>query len=228
MRLIYIEQIKGGQKMNYFCFNWELELLQAIQGLHASWLSPIMVFVSWINSHGEMWIALGIVLACIPKTRKCGCTMLVAMALGALTADVILKPLIQRARPFQYITQDGSLQDLFQQAQITYQGMVFEIDMVLKENSLPKDFSFPSGHSVCGFAASVSMFAYYKKAGFAAICLAAVIAFSRLYLFVHFPTDVIVGICIGTIYAILAYFIVKPIWKKLGEKKPEKIEAKEE
>ena len=74
---------------------------------------------------------------------------------------------------------------------------------------IPKDFSFPSGHSGASFAVSVSIFLYNKKWGTAAIVLASLIAISRLYLFVHFPTDVIVGTLIGITMAILMNYFVK-------------------
>ena len=68
----------------------------------------------------------------------------------------------------------------------------------------PKDYSFPSGHSAASFAAAVSIFVMHKKEGAAALILACLIAFSRLYLFVHFPTDVLAGIAVGFICAFLA------------------------
>ena len=69
----------------------------------------------------------------------------------------------------------------------------------------PKDYSFPSGHSMNGFAASIALLCNDKKLGIPAVILASLIAFSRLYHFVHFPTDVMVGILIGTTVAILVH-----------------------
>ena len=76
--------------------------------------------------------------------------------------------------------------------------------------AVPKDYSFPSGHTFASFAAAVSVFLYYKKAGTAAIILAFLIGFSRLYLFVHFPTDVLAGFVIGVMIALLCVKFIKP------------------
>ena len=81
----------------------------------------------------------------------------------------------------------------------------------------PKDFSFPSGHTLASFEAAVTIFLFNKKVGIPAIILAALIGFSRLYLFVHFPTDVLGGIILGTVIAVSVYFAGNKIidkWKK--------------
>ena len=105
--------------------------------------------------------------------------MVVTMAIAFIIANLILKNLVARDRPC-WIDKSVSL--------------------LIPD---PKDFSFPSGHSVNGFAASVALLLNDKRFGIPAVILAAVIAFSRMYLFVHFPTDVFTGIVIGTACAIL-------------------------
>ena len=75
----------------------------------------------------------------------------------------------------------------------------------------PSDYSFPSGHSMNSFTAAVTIWFYHKKAGGVAIAVATLIAFSRLYNFVHFPTDVFAGIAIGSIVAIIVNF-VRTVW----------------
>ena len=77
------------------------------------------------------------------------------------------------------------------------------------------DYSFPSGHSSASFAAAVSIFMWRKKEGSAALVLAALIAFSRLYFTVHYPTDVLVGTITGALYGVAAYFIVKALINKV-------------
>ena len=77
------------------------------------------------------------------------------------------------------------------------------------------DYSFPSGHSSASFAAAVSIFMWRKKEGSAALVLAALIAFSRLYFTVHYPTDVLVGTITGALYGVAAYFIVKALMNKV-------------
>jgi undecaprenyl-diphosphatase len=84
---------------------------------------------------------------------------------------------------------------------------------------IPKDFSFPSGHSSASFASAVSIFLYRKREGICAIVLASLIAISRMYLFVHWPTDVLVGILLGITEAIVAYFIVRFVYKRFIDKR---------
>ena len=73
----------------------------------------------------------------------------------------------------------------------------------------PSEYSFPSGHTSNGFAGAVTIFSYYRKAGILSLLMAAVIAFSRLYFFVHYPTDILGGMVLGTLDAVLAVYIVK-------------------
>lgn len=83
---------------------------------------------------------------------------------------------------------------------------------------IPKDFSFPSGHSSASFASATAIFYYYRKQGILLYIIAILIALSRLYLFVHFPTDVLCGTLIGIIDGIFAIFIMKFIYKKYNIK----------
>lgn len=163
----------------------ELEILHAIQEMHRDWLSPVMIFLSTIGEFGAVWVFLGILLAVIPKTRRCGLTMLVAMGLSFLLGNVILKNLIARGRPF---TADP------------------EVALLIP---FPSEYSFPSGHTLNSFTAGVTLFLYYKKAGIAAILLASAIAFSRLYLFVHYPTDILGGIILGILDACLVTILFR-------------------
>lgn len=163
----------------------ELEILHAIQGLHAEWLNPIMIFLSKIGEAGICWIVLSIVLMIFKKTRKCGITMAISMLITYIIANLCLKNLIARPRP---CAVDNSVELLV---------------------AFPKEFSFPSGHTSNGFAASVVIFLYNKKWGLLAILIAATIAFSRLYLFVHYPTDILAGIVIGTMDAIISFLIIR-------------------
>ena len=118
----------------------------------------------------------------IPKKyRKIGIQMVISMAITFIIGNLILKNLIARERPCWLDTQ---------------------IALLIKS---PKDYSFPSGHSMNGFAASIALLCNDKKLGIPAVILASLIAFSRLYHFVHFPTDVMVGILIGTTVAILVH-----------------------
>ena len=152
---------------------WEFDILYALQKIHQPVLDHIMTGLSTIGNAGIFWIVLGLAL-CIPKKyRKIGIQMVISMAITFIIGNLILKNLIARQRPCWLDTQ---------------------IALLIKS---PKDYSFPSGHSMNGFAASIALLCNDKKLGIPAVILASLIAFSRLYHFVHFPTDVMVGILIG-------------------------------
>ena len=163
----------------------ELQILHAIQGIHQDWLTPVMKFFTTIGEYGLVWIVIAIVLACIPRTRKCGLTMMIAMAVTYLVGNLFLKNVIARLRP-----------------------CAVDTSVTLKI-PFPSEYSFPSGHSSNGFAGAVTIFCYYRKAGILSLIMAALIAFSRLYFFVHYPTDILGGIALGTLDALLAVYLVK-------------------
>lgn len=175
----------------------EFSILYFLQTLHNPVLDQIMKTVTSLGNAGWMWVVLSLVLLCVKKTRKIGFAMLFSMLIGFLLGNVLLKNLIARQRPCWI---DPNVPLLI---------------------SNPHDYSFPSGHSLASFAAAVSIFLQNKRWGVAALLLASAIAFSRMYLFVHFPTDVLTGIVIGTV---IAYFVWKWIAKRgeydiLGKKK---------
>ena len=163
----------------------ELQILHAIQGIHQEWLTEILRFFTTIGESGLVWIVIAIVLTCIPKTRKCGLTMIIAMAITYLVGNLFLKNVIARPRPC-----------------AVDPGVTLKIPF-------PSEYSFPSGHTSNGFAGAVTIFSYYRKAGILSLLVAAIIAFSRLYFFVHYPTDILGGMVLGTLDALLAVYLVK-------------------
>ena len=109
----------------------ELQILHAIQEIHQGWLTDVMRLFTTIGESGLVWIAIAIVLTCIPKTRKCGLTMMIAMAITYLVGNLFLKNVIARPRP---CAVDNS---------------------VILKIPFPSEYSFPSGHSSNGFAGAV-------------------------------------------------------------------------
>lgn len=158
----------------------EFSILYMLQNFHNAVLDRVMVGISSLGNAGWFWIVLTAVFLCIPKYRKCGIQMAVALVLDLILCNLFLKPLAARQRP------------------------CWIDDQVKLLVAVPKDYSFPSGHSAASFAAAVTVFRNHKKEGTAALIVACLIAFSRLYLFVHFPTDVLAGIGVGFICAFLA------------------------
>ena len=85
------------------------------------------------------------------------------------------------------------------------------VTMLIK---IPKDFSFPSGHTSAAFATVVPMLYMHRRKGILALILAVAIAFSRMYLFVHFPTDILGGMIIGILSGILSILLVQKMEKR--------------
>ena len=159
----------------------ELHFLYTLQELHNPILDKIMIFITTLGNGGIFWICLGLVLAVIPKTRKCGLCMLLSMALTYIVGNLILKNIVARPRPFTVAT---------------------EIALKIPQ---PGEYSFPSGHTMNAFTAATTIFLFYRKQGIAALVLATLIAFSRMYLFVHYPTDILGGVVVGIVDALVIF-----------------------
>lgn len=153
----------------------ELKILYWIQNLHSADLNSIMVciFNIIVGSKGEIWVILGIVLFLIPKTRKTGLYILASYIIAYYIGDGILKNLIARPRPCMVNP---------------------EIELIV---SRPSSFSCPSVHSMLAFASASAIFWNYRKSGTFALVFAALIGFSRMYFFVHYPSDVLLGAVLG-------------------------------
>ena len=174
---------------------WEFEWLYALQDIHNAVLDKLMVWLSVAGDAGILWITLGVVLLIFPKYRKIGIQTLIAIAVTFVVGNLILKNLFERERP-SWIDPN--------------------IELLIKN---PTDFSFPSGHSMNGFTAAVAILYNDRKLGIPAILLAAVIAFSRLYNFVHFPTDIFAGALIGSVIAIIVCYVIHKVAARHQKKK---------
>ncbi len=152
----------------------------------------VMAFITRLGDAGFCWILLALVLLCIPKTRKAGAAIAIALTLTLLIGNLALKPLVARVRPF-----------------LANPSFALII-------APPSGFSFPSGHTMASFASACALLGYSKRAGFAALALAVLIAFSRLYLLVHYPTDVLAGAVIGAAIGFLAVKIQKALQKRIS------------
>ena len=144
------------------------------------------------GSYGQLWVILAALLLIFKKTRKAGVSVLIAYAAVFLIGQLVLKHLISRPRPCQ-IDQ-------------TFALLV----------SRPSSSSFPSTHSAWAFGAATAIFMQHRKMGAAAYAVAALIAFSRMYMFLHFPTDVLFGTALGIALGVLASRITKALWKRFA------------
>lgn len=185
-------------------FQWEADFLFALGNLHdGGILDGIMKFFSTLGDAGALWIAIGLIMLIPPKTRKWGVQMLVAITVTFIIGNLIIKNLFHRDRP--YVQIPG----------------IDDLRLVRK----PSEYSFPSGHTMNGFTASISMLFWDKRFGIPALIVAAIIAFSRMYNEVHFPTDIIAGIGIGVVSACCVQIVFRKLeQKKAAKKAEEKVE----
>lgn len=137
-------------------------------------MDEAMRFVTSLGNFSIAWVMLALVLILIPKTRKIGFVVMAAVILDSVLCNVILKNIFLRPRPCDVNT---------------------AIKLLIPR---PLGYSFPSGHTSASFAAvSALYFSGENKIWKAALALAILIAFSRMYLYVHYPTDVLGGILVG-------------------------------
>ena len=155
-------------------------------------LDTIMPIITVLGDAGIFWIVVSVLLMFTKKYRKIGFGMAIAMVMGLLVCNVYLKPTVARIRPYDF-------KELY----------LHEVVPLLIEKQ--HDFAFPSGHTIASFEACTVMLLGSKKLGIPATILAILIAFSRLYLYVHYPTDVIASIILGTIFGIIGYALASKI-----------------
>lgn len=162
-------------------------------------LDVAMPIITLLGDAGIFWIAVAVLFIFMKKYRKTGIGMMLALMMGLLICNIWLKPTVARVRPYD-----------------------FQMEYFMKEIPLlagaMHDFSFPSGHTIASFEAAVVILLNNKKLGIPAMILAVLIAFSRLYLYVHYPTDVIFSVFLGSAFALLGNWLAGKIMEKLPEK----------
>ena len=177
--------------LSFLAENFDLPILDWIaENLRCAFLDFLMPIITMFGDAGIFWIAVAAVLLLIPKYRKTGLSMGAALLIGLLLCNVTLKPLVARIRPYDY--------------QLEHFGTTIQLLVGAQH-----DFSFPSGHTIASFEAATVLLIYNKKMGIPAMVLAVLIAFSRLYLYVHYPTDVLASVILGTAIAFVSCWLVK-------------------
>ncbi len=161
----------------------DLKILDLIQdNLKCEFFDKILPLITKLCDHGIVPIIAAVVLLIFTRTRKIGLSMGIAFVCGAVIGNLFLKNVAARIRPYD----------------------LMGTEIMIKRLS---DYSFPSGHTLIAFETAVVLLILLKgRAKAIAIgttVVAAVIAFSRLYLYVHYPTDVLAGIILGTLFGII-------------------------
>lgn len=163
-------------------------------------LTPVMKCLSRIADNGLIWIVIAVLLLIFSRTRKVGFTVGLSLLSNLLVMNLILKNLVARVRPYEVID---------------------DLKILVPEE---RSFSFPSGHAGHAFAAAVVLYCMLpKKYGIPALVLAGLIAVSRMYVGVHYPTDVLAGAVIGTGIALLCVALVKRLSAKRQGKEENKL-----
>lgn len=162
---------------------FEFAILNLIQGLRTPFLDTLMPMISSFG--GSVWIVLALVLLVRPQTRKAGIIVTAALLVDVLLCNGIIKHLVERTRPCDINTQ---------------------IQLIVGR---PHGFSFPSAHTAASFAAVAALyFSGMKKLWRPALLISCLVAFSRMYLYVHYPTDILGGIVFGSFSGYLGYRLV--------------------
>lgn len=213
--------------------NFDLGVFEWIQSIQSPILTTIMVIITTLGDEGIIFIAAGLVLFVTKKYRKIGLAMLISLAVMVVLNNLVLKEMLERVRPFYIFDLEGLLAD--KQAFIDA-GRLGKFDvMVEKITALTEkypemaaewvakyqypdfvekltSFSFPSGHTSSAFAACAAVLFLNKKVGIPAMIFAALMGFSRIYVEVHYCTDVIGGAVVGIIYAIIGVLLAKALY----------------
>ena len=197
----------------------EIEFLHVLQGFHNPVVDRIMLFITKLGDGNFIWLLISAFMILMPPIRQlmnkecdeeylvavrrrknAGATVIISLILSIILVNLCMKPFFGRLRPFQV---DSTLE--LDNGSLSVQNL--------------KDSSFPSGHTSAAFAAAIAIFLSKKKMGIVAITLASLIAFSRMYFLVHFPTDILGGMISGIICGKVGKLLANKWIVKLDNKK---------
>lgn len=171
----------------------EQVLVWIAENIRCALLDPFMKLYTQMGNTGMLFIVLGILMLFFKRTRKAGLSALCAMLIGLIVVNFTIKPLVSRPRPW----------------------LVIENFVNLVEEHDPN--SFPSGHTnaAFAFALAVCMSAPRRWMKVTAVCMAVVMGLSRLYVGVHFPSDVLMGAVIGSLCGLAGAWVIRKLWDRL-------------
>lgn len=157
------------------------------QNMRCGALDVVFTIITYLGSGGILWIAAAVCMLFTKKYRRCGIAVLVCLLLGLFFGNLILKHIVARARPCWLKPISGMLV------------------------AVPTDFSFPSGHTLSSFIVAIVIFRHSWRLGIPAMVVAALIAFSRLYVYVHFPTDLLGAMILAVPLAIFGDILTQRV-----------------
>lgn len=152
-----------------------------VNNIKSTFMDKFMVFITSLGDGAVIWLIIGILMMRTKKYRSYGRILLLTLLVGSITGNLVIKNLVERVRPC-------NANPL--------------VEMIIER---PTTYSFPSGHSLTSFAAAFILLKTDKRFGIGAMVLAALIAFSRVYLYVHYFSDILAGALIGMIVALVMY-----------------------
>ena len=186
--------------LNSLAVSFDLPILDWIQAnLQSGFMDTIWPIITLFGDAGIFWMIWATLLLFIPKYRRTGLGMWFALALGLLICNITLKPIVGRIRPY-----DFQIKELGK----TWNDILAGGELLVE---LPHDFSFPSGHTIASFEAATVLLINSPAMGIPAMILAVLIAFSRMYLYVHYPTDVIFSVFAGILFAFIGNMLAKKV-----------------
>lgn len=159
---------------------WEDAVVGWVDGIDSPLLDGLMLAVTHLSSHALIWVVICIPMLFSKRSRRYVPVVLMSILLAYVVSDLLMKPVVDRVRPFE------------------------ELDLTIMV-AAPTTSSFPSGHTASSFAAAVSLWFYDRRVGAVALMFAIMVGMSRVYLLVHWPTDVIVGALLGSVCAIAVW-----------------------
>jgi undecaprenyl-diphosphatase len=168
---------------------WEVSFMQWMESVHSHILDVVMTSITYCATYSAIWLSICLLMLSKSACRKYVPAILVSILLAYIVCDFVLKPLVGRERP--------------------YDAMDLEPIVAVSTS-----FSFPSGHTASSFAAATALYLYDRRYGIPALVFAALVGISRVYLLVHWPTDVIAGAMIGMVCALSVYAMMNRMFPR--------------
>ena len=190
--------------------HFDLSVFQWVQTIHGGFLDKLMVIITSLGEGGIIFIAIALALLCTKKYRKAGVAIIVALLVMEVGNNLVLKTIFARPRPFNL---DPTVYSWWHE--------VYKFPELV---SRPTSYSFPSGHTSSAFAAAIALLWYDRKFGIPLTLFAAVMGFSRIYVEVHYCTDVLFGALVGIVYALIGVLIVNKLYPIVMPKIEKKID----